>query len=99
MSQKRILIISSNFTGHGHKSICEALVEQLSTHPDTVVHVVDGFSLIGEAGIRASKLYGPLTRNAQDLWKLSYNVTSRESGKGIEDVFTDRKSTRLNSSH
>ena len=88
MSQKRILIISSNFTGHGHKSISESLAEQLSLQSDVMLHVVDGFSLIGQAGIRASKLYGPLTRNAQDIWKLSYNLTSRESGKAVEDVLT-----------
>ncbi len=88
MSQKRIMIITSNFTGHGHKSISESLVEQLANHPDAVVHVIDGFALMGRAGLRASKIYGPITRNAQDLWKMTYNITSKEAGKSMEDIMT-----------
>ncbi len=88
MSKKRIMIISSNFTGHGHKSICEAICEHLSDHPDVVIQVVDGFSLIGSAGVRASKLYGPITRNASDLWKLTYNMTGKQKNRVTEDLLT-----------
>ena len=85
---KRILIITANYTGYGHKSICEALCEQLADFPDVVIQVVDGFSLIGSMGIRASKLYGPITRNASDLWKLTYNIFDKQTGKTGEDMLT-----------
>ena len=34
---KNILIISSNYTGHGHKSITDSLQEKFSLHPDVNV--------------------------------------------------------------
>jgi len=37
---KNILILSSNNTGHGHKSITESLLEQFSHYPDVNVHVM-----------------------------------------------------------
>lgn len=73
---KNILIISSDYTGHGHKSITESLCEKFSEHEDINVHIVDGFSLGGKALIRIGKAYGPITRNAQDLWKLIYELSS-----------------------
>ncbi len=73
-----ILIISSNHTGHGHKSICESLIERFSLHPDVNVHVVDGFSLAGKLGLRIGKMYGSVTRNAKELWKLMWEISSRK---------------------
>jgi len=55
---KNILILSSNNTGHGHKSITESLLEQFSHYPDVNVHVIDGFTLAGNFGLRIGKLYG-----------------------------------------
>ena len=72
-----ILIISSDFTGHGHKSITESLCEQFENYPDTNVHVVDGFALSGNIGIRVGKMYGSITRNAKDLWKIVWELTSK----------------------
>lgn len=88
MSEKRILIITSQFTGHGHKSISDAISEQLSRYPDAVVRVIDGFTLIGKAGVSASKLYSAIANNASDLWKIGYSLSSLENGRGIEDIFT-----------
>lgn len=73
---KTILIISSDHTGHGHKSITESLCEKLKDHNDIKVHVVDGFSLGGKPLLSIGKSYGPITRNAKDLWKLVYNITA-----------------------
>jgi len=75
---KKILIISSDNTGHGHKSITSALCEEFDKHPDIKVHVVDGFALGGDLGIRVSKLYGTLTRNAKDLWKLVWEISLKK---------------------
>ncbi|MCX7923185.1 MAG: glycosyltransferase [Clostridia bacterium] len=75
---KNILIISSDYTGHGHKSITTALKEQFAKHPDVSVHVVDGFDLAGNLGVRIGKLYGSVTRNAKDLWKLVWDISLRK---------------------
>lgn len=72
---RNILIISSNYTGHGHKSITSSLCELFDETNDVKVHVVDGFSLGGEALLKIGKAYGPITRNAVDLWKLIWNIT------------------------
>ncbi len=75
---RNILIISSEYTGHGHKSITEALSEQFANYPDVKVHVVDGFSLAGNFGIKFGKLYGSVTRNAKDLWKLAWEIALKK---------------------
>lgn len=100
MNQKRILIIGANHTGYGHRSIAEALCEQLADYPDVVIQVMDGFTLLGSTAVRASKLYGPITRRAQNLWGMTYNMFSRESSKSAEDLMTiivyDRFMRKLN---
>jgi processive 1,2-diacylglycerol beta-glucosyltransferase len=73
---KNILIISSNFTGHGHKSITEALCEKFNKYEDIKIHVVDGFSLGGKTLLKVGKSYGTITRNAKGLWKLIWNVSA-----------------------
>lgn len=74
---KNILIISSNYTGHGHKSITDSLLEKFAFDPDVSVHVVDGFTLAGNLGLRVGKLYGSVTRNAKELWKLGWEISFR----------------------
>ncbi|BBO00328.1 MGDG synthase family glycosyltransferase [Sporolactobacillus terrae] len=73
---KNILIISSNYTGHGHKSITESLSEKFDIVPDVKIHVVDGFSLGGSTLLRVGKMYGPITRNSEHLWKVIWDITS-----------------------
>lgn len=73
---KNILIISSNYTGHGHKSITESLSEKFDIVPDVKIHVVDGFSLGGSALLKVGKMYGPITRNSENLWKVIWDYTS-----------------------
>ena len=72
---KNILIISSDHTGHGHKSITEALCEKFTQYEDINVKVIDGFSLGGKAMIQVGKSYGPITRNAKELWKLIWKIS------------------------
>ena len=72
---KNILIISSDYTGHGHKSITDSLMEKFSLYPDVNVHVIDGFTLIGNLGLRIGKLYGSITRNAKELWKIIWDMS------------------------
>lgn len=87
MTKKKILIIGANYTGYGHRSICEALCEQLDKYPDVEYRVVDGFSLIGRAGVNASKIYGPMTRNARDLWKFTYKM-SNQAARAMQDMMS-----------
>jgi processive 1,2-diacylglycerol beta-glucosyltransferase len=72
---KNILIISSDNTGHGHKSITESLCEKVDDH-NVNIHVVDGFSLGGDVLLSVGKSYGPITRTAEGLWKLVWNLSS-----------------------
>ena len=77
---KRILIISSTKTGHGHSSIANALTEQLiSLYPDVKVDVVDGFLFLGRLGVKASGIYGPISRWGVQFWELNWKITTNNS--------------------
>jgi processive 1,2-diacylglycerol beta-glucosyltransferase len=73
---KNILIISSDNTGHGHKSITESLCEKIEKDPNIKVHVIDGFSLGGSTLLNIGKSYGPLTRKSEKLWEFVFNFSS-----------------------
>ena len=59
---KKVMILMSAYTGHGHKSITDSLIEQFSAYPDVESEVVEGFALIGRAAISSAKMYGPVTQ-------------------------------------
>jgi UDP-N-acetylglucosamine:LPS N-acetylglucosamine transferase len=80
------MILSSNFTGHGHKSICEAICEQLDKHEDVEYQVIDGFALIGKAGISASKMYGPITQNAKTIYDWFFQMSNRSTYNPMEEL-------------
>ena len=73
---KKILIISSDNTGHGHKSITESLCEKIGMDHDINVHVVDGFSLGGHSLLNIGKTYGPITRRSENLWEKVFNYSA-----------------------
>lgn len=81
---KNILIISSDVTGHGHKSITESLLEQFRNYPETNVKVVDGFALGGNLGLRAGKMYGSITRTSKDVWKRIWEITVKRPSLIVE---------------
>jgi UDP-N-acetylglucosamine:LPS N-acetylglucosamine transferase len=81
---KNILVISAEFTGHGHKSITESLCEKFEEHDGVKIHIVDGFSLGGNFLINIGKSYSPITRNAEDLWGLVWNISA------IKPLLVDR---------
>lgn len=83
---KNILIISSDFTGHGHKSITESLCEFFSKNEDIKVHVVDGFSLGGKPLLSLAKSYAPITRTSKDLWKFIWEVSAMKSTL-VDEIF------------
>jgi len=74
---KNVVIISSDYTGHGHKSISEALQEQFNIHEDVCLNIIDGFDLGGNMWIRVGKSYGLVTRNAKELWNLAWKISKR----------------------
>lgn len=73
---KKILIISSDNTGHGHKSITESLCEKMEIDLDIKVHVVDGFSFGGHSLLSIGKSYGPITRKSENLWEMVFNFSA-----------------------
>ncbi|MEH7504787.1 glycosyltransferase [Neobacillus drentensis] len=74
--EKRLLIISSDHTGYGHKSITESLCERVKTHNEVKIHVVDGFSLGKQLLSKIGKSYGPITRNSENLWKMIWKLSA-----------------------
>ena len=74
---KNVVIISSDYTGHGHKSISEALQEQFCMHEDVCLNIIDGFELGGNMWIKVGKSYGMVTRNAKEIWKLAWKISKR----------------------
>ncbi|MHC1681510.1 MAG: glycosyltransferase [Clostridiaceae bacterium] len=72
---KNIIIISSDYTGHGHKSITESLSEILDMEKDIKIHVIDGFLLGGSLLRRAGKLYGTITRKAKSIWEMIWKIS------------------------
>lgn len=76
---KKVLLITAMYTGYGHKSISDSLVEQFKEIPDLEVRVIDGFELLGPYGPRMSKIYGVTTRYASGLWKLSYELSDHDN--------------------
>jgi UDP-N-acetylglucosamine:LPS N-acetylglucosamine transferase len=94
--QKNILIISSDHTGHGHKSITESLCEGFIQYNDINIKVVDGFSLGGKILLKIGKSYGVITRNAKELWKALWKISltkphliNKTIGAIIETSFLD----------
>lgn len=74
--KKKVLIISSNNTGHGHKSITESLCEKIENDHEIKVHVVDGFSLGGHTLLNIGKSYGPITRKSEKVWEMVFNFSA-----------------------
>lgn len=80
MAEKGIVVISSEYTGHGHKSISTALGECIdSHHSDLQMEVINGFALGGRIGYMAEKSYMPNIRYAKGLWKVIFDFTSRNT--------------------
>lgn len=76
--EKKILIISSDITGHGHKSITESLCEKVQTHNEVEIFVVDGFSLGKKLLLKIGQSYGPITRNSENLWKMIWKFSAKK---------------------
>ncbi len=70
---RKLLIITSMYTGHGHKSIADALAERLSAYSDIEVKIIDGFSLMNRfEQYMAEYTYGPITRMPGKAWEWNF---------------------------
>lgn len=76
--KKRVLILTSYVTGHGHKSITNALEVELSKHEDVEFKSVEAFEFGGKMGLRIGKMYAPIIRTSEDMWKFIYAMSSTE---------------------
>ncbi len=91
---KKILVVTSVYTGGGHKSISDSLMEQFSAMPDVEAQVIDGFELMGKTGVHLSKLYGFLTRHVQPLFNAGWRFTMRHPpGFGAAALLCSRRFT------
>lgn len=77
--KKKIMIITSYITGHGHKSITNALEEELKTKKNIDYKIVEGFELGGKLSVNVSKLYAPLVCKKEKIWKLVYKISEKKS--------------------
>lgn len=95
--KKKILIITSYVTGHGHKSITGALEEELKTREDIEYKTVEGFELGGKLGVTVSKMYAPLVCKSKKIWKLIYKTSERKSNstRRVVATFTKRRLNKL----
>ena len=71
----KILIISSNYTGKGHKSIFETLKEKIDNYNINNINFVEGFYLNGKFCKKLAKSYGFLSRKAKPLWKCIWLIS------------------------
>ena len=76
--KKKILILTSYVTGHGHKSITNALEEELKKRDDIEFKSVEAFEFGGKMGVRIGKLYAPIIRTSEDMWKFIFKLSSKD---------------------
>lgn len=89
---KRILLITSVYTGAGHKSISDSLIDQFSAMPDVEVQVIDGFELMGGLGVPSSKIYGFMTRHAPFVHNAAWRFTmAHPMGGSGEAILCSRR--------
>ena len=78
----KLLIITALYTGHGHKSISDALEERLRAYKDVNVLTIDGFDLMDKVLQEiAEKTYGPITRMPAKTWQLNYALGTKVAAR------------------
>lgn len=74
----KILFITSNNTGHGHKSITEALYQQFEKlNPEIYVEEIDAFALGGVLTEKLADLYNKVAVNTPKLWGSIYKFGNK----------------------
>jgi len=77
---KKILIISSEYTGHGHKSVSTALKETFNNYykDDIKVSVVNGFVFTGLLPSKFERLYNPCVKYAPSVWDKIFKLSTEK---------------------
>ncbi len=83
---RRILILSSDITGRGHKSISDSIVEEFDIFEgeEINVKVIDCFVMTGSFAKMIGKSYGTVTRNAKFIWKMIWDISTNRPEIFIE---------------
>lgn len=92
-----ILFVSSHYTGHGHKSITDALCTHLRRmEPAVEIADIDGFMLSGKVNGFMSKLYDRFVVNVPLIWKYYYQlgnifpgIANSYMAKGLKPSLTE----------
>lgn len=80
MKEKKILLITSDNTGLGHKSVSSSIEEHLSSEYRNIkVKTINGFLLAGTLGKVSENTYMPLVKYAKPLWKFYYEFVSKHT--------------------
>ena len=92
---KKNLILSSFYTGHGHKSVSDALSGRLEQYDDLEVRVIDGFELMNKVEqYMAARTYGPITRMPGKAWEWNY-AAGEKLRKPVTGVVSSMIRTKL----
>lgn len=74
---KKIVAFSSEYAGHGHKSLCESLRQELDFRGEDVEFVeVNGFTFGGKPAVMMEKQYIPMVTYMRAAWAVTYRMTS-----------------------
>ena len=80
---KKILLVTTAFTGSGHKSISDALEEQFAEIPGVEVKTIEGFDMAGWIRVPGMRLYSFMTRCIPKVYDALWNFTNAHSpGEG-----------------
>ena len=80
MKEKKVLLITSDNTGLGHKSVSSSINEHLSSDYSNIkIKTINGFLLAGTLGKVTENTYMPLVRYAKPFWKIYYEFISKHS--------------------
>lgn len=71
---KKILILTTELTGYGHKTVSDAIRYNFKKYRDMKVKCIEAFSLGGKAAVTSTKIYNKSV-NA-NMWRLLYIATA-----------------------
>ena len=72
----KILILTTELTGSGHKSVSDSIEYSFGKYKDVNVEWVEIFTYGGKLGIHSSKIYSKTVKLSLELWHLVWKSTS-----------------------
>lgn len=71
---KKILVLTSELTGYGHKNISDAIKYNFSQYTNVKVRCVEAFNFGGKMAIALSQIYNKSVGLSSGLWNLMYKI-------------------------